>query len=403
MPKYAYTARAFSGDLIKDTVFADNEAKLYELVKSNNQYLVSHKEVVEKGSAMSTISGGKLKLKEVAIFCRQMSAMLFAGVSLVKSLDIMYRQTESKRMKIALQNLYENVQKGNLLSESLRKEEGAFPEIMVNLVESGEASGTLDEVMGKLARQFESDLKLRNKIKSALTYPAILMVLGIGVVALLVTVVLPTFIDMFETSGIEKLPLPTAILLGVSGFFTNYWYIALLVFVALVAAIRIFVKTDDGRLWWHQFLMKIPVVKTVVVKSITVRFCRTFAVLFSSGMPMLQSLSIVNRVINNKALELSMNSMSDDIRKGVAMSQAIQKVPIFPPMVQSMVSIGEESGSLDEMMENTAKYFDDELENDLQRMVALVEPIMIVLMAVVVGFIIISIMLPMLQIYQNIA
>lgn len=262
MPKYAYTARAFSGDLIKDTVFADNEAKLYEHVKSNNQYLVSHKEIIEKGSAMSTISGGKLKLKEVAIFCRQMSAMLFAGVSLIKSLDIMYRQTDSKRMKLALQNLYENVQKGNLLSESLRKQEGAFPELMINLVESGEASGTLDSVMGKLARQFESDLKLRNKIKSALTYPAILMVLGIGVVALLVTVVLPQFIDMFETSGIEKLPLPTAILLGISGFFTDYWYIALLVLVALVAGIRIFVKTDDGRLWWHQFLMKIPVVKS---------------------------------------------------------------------------------------------------------------------------------------------
>jgi len=403
MPKYKYTAKTSTGEIVKGTALADDPSILYSQVKENFQYLIDYSIVVEKQSAMSSISGGKLKLKEVAIFCRQMSAMLFAGVSLVKSIDIMYRQTSSKRMKLALQNLYENVQKGNLLSESLRKQNDAFPEIMINLIESGESSGTLDTVMGKLANQFENELKLKNKVRAALTYPAILAVLGVGVVAILVTFVLPQFISMFETSGVTELPLPTRILLAISGAVTGYWYVIAVVLLALVIGGRFYIRTDAGKLNWDSALMKIPVVKQVVVKTITVRFCRTFAMLFSSGMPMLQSLSIVGRVINNKAIESSMMAMSDDIRRGITLSQAIQKVTVFPPMVQSMVSIGEESGSLDEMMENSAKYFDDELENDLARLVALVEPIMIVLMAVVVGFVIISIMLPMLQIYQNIA
>lgn len=403
MPKYKYTARSFSGELVKGTTYADDINRLYAEIKDNNQFLVDYKELVEKDSAMSSISGGKLKLKEVSIFCRQMSAMLFAGVSLVKAIDIMYRQTDSKKMKVTLQKLYESVQKGNLLSESLRRQEEAFPEIMINLVESGEASGTLDTVMGKLANQFENELKLKNKVRAALTYPAILAVLGVGVVALLVTVVLPQFITMFESSGVETLPLPTRILLAVSGAFTNYWYIILMVMAGLVIGGRLYLKTDTGRFQWDSLLMKIPVVKPVVVKTITVRFCRTFAMLFSSGMPMLQSLSIVGRVINNKAIEQNMADMSDDIRKGISLSQAIQKVPVFPPMIHSMVSIGEESGALDEMMENSAGYFDNELENDLAKLVSMVEPIMIILMGIIVGFVIISIMLPMLQIYQNVS
>jgi len=369
-------------------------------VKEANQFLIGYKEVVEKESAMSSISGGKLKLKEVAIFCRQMSAMLIAGVPLVKSIEIMYKQCESKRMKASLQKMYESVQKGNLLSESLRKQEDTFPEIMVNLIESGEASGTLDTVMAKLATQFEGDMKLNNKVKSALTYPAILSVLGIGVVILLTTVVLPSFLTMFD--GIGTLPLPTRILMFVSNAITSYWYLIIGFVVIAVVLLRVYLKTDEGRLNWDTAIMKIPIIRPVVVKTITVRFCRTFAMLFSSGMPMLQSLTIVGKVVNNKAVKNSMASMSDDIRKGVTLSQAIQKVPFFPPMVQSMISIGEESGSLDQMLENSAAYFEDELENDLNKMVTLIEPIMIVLMAIVVGFIILAIMLPMLQIYQNV-
>lgn len=400
MAKYSYTAKNSSGELIKGVTIADDPGKLYAIIKESSQFLVGYKEVIEKDSAMTSISGGKLKLKEVAIFCRQMSAMLIAGVPLVKSIDIMYKQSESKKMKTSLQKMYESVQKGNLLSESLRKQDDAFPDIMVNLIESGEASGTLDTVMKKLATQFEAEMKLNNKVRAALTYPAILCVLGIGVVILLTTVVLPSFLSMFE--GMGTLPLPTRMLLFVSSSLTNYWYIMIAVIAGIVFLFRLYVRSDEGRLKWDTLVMKIPIARPVVVKTMTVRFCRTFAMLFSSGMPMLQSLSIVGRVMNNQAVKNSMNSMSDDIRKGITLSQAIQKVPFFPPMVQSMISIGEESGSLDQMLENSAEYFEDELENDLNKMVTLIEPIMIVMLAVVVGFIILAIMLPMLQIYQNV-
>jgi type IV pilus assembly protein PilC len=169
----------------------------------------------------------------------------------------------------------------------------------------------------------------------------------------------------------------------------------------IVLAVKMYLKTEEGRLNFDTMIMKMPIVKPVVVKTITVRFCRTFAMLFSSGMPMLQSLNIVGRVVNNASIKSSMNGMSDDIRKGISLSQAIQKVPAFPPMVQSMISIGEESGSLDQMLENAAAYFEDELETDLNKMVSLVEPIMIIIMGVIIAFVILAIMLPMLQIYQN--
>src|SRR5665648_620391 len=255
MAKYNYTAKTASGELVKGTILADDSAKLYSIIKEAGNFLIDYKEVIEKQSAMDSISGGKIKLKEVAIFCRQMSAMLIAGVPLVKSIDIMYRQCDSKKMKLSLQKMYESVQKGNLLSESLRKQEDAFPEIMVNLVESGEASGTLDTVIQKLAVQFEAELKLKNKVTAALTYPAILAVLGIGVVTLLVTVVLPQFLTMFESSGVQILPLPTRMLLFVSHTTTSYWYIILIVIGIIVLAVRMYLKTEDGRLNFDTMIM----------------------------------------------------------------------------------------------------------------------------------------------------
>jgi type IV pilus assembly protein PilC len=218
----------------------------------------------------------------------------------------------------------------------------------------------------------------------------------------MVTVVLPQFIKMFDQAGITELPLPTAVLIGLSHFVTNYWYYLIFGILVVVISVRMLIKTENGRLFWDSMKFKLPVSKQIIPRMMVVRFCRTFSTLISSGMPMLQALSIVTNVMNNKAIAVELTETSEDIRKGMSLTQSIRRVTVFPPMLQSMISIGEESGSLESMLEKTSEYFDAELESAIARMVAMIEPVMIIIMAVVVGFIILSVMLPMLQIYNSI-
>ena len=347
-------------------------------------------------------SDKSLPLKQVAIFCRQTSALLKVGVSLVKAIDILYQQTSNKKMKSSIKQIYESVQKGSLLSEALQKQTNKYPQLMINLIESGEESGTLDSAMTKLADQFESDLRLKNKITTAMVYPAILAVLGVGVVILMVTFVLPRFMDMFTQSGLTKLPFPTRMILGLSHLITGYWYYILFVIMTLILGFNVYTKSPRGRLKWDKFKLNIPLAKNIIQKTAAVRFCRTTATLFSSGMPMLQSLSIVMNVVGNAYISSQLADVSEDIRKGMSLAQSIRRVDAFPIMIYSMISIGEESGSLDEMLENASVYFNNELENNIARMVSLIEPGMIIIMGIAVGFIIAGIMLPMADIYNSI-
>ncbi|NLV51541.1 MAG: type II secretion system F family protein, partial [Clostridiales bacterium] len=206
----------------------------------------------------------------------------------------------------------------------------------------------------------------------------------------------------FQQAGIDKLPLPTAILIGLSDLVTKKWYFLLFGILLLIIIIRMYIKSPGGRMFWDGLKLKIPLAKNVLMPLTTVRFCRTFSTLLSSGMPMLQALSIVMNVVNNKVVSEQLSETSEDIRKGMSLTNSIRRVSVFPPMLQSMISIGEESGSLESMLDNTSDYYNDVLENSISKMIALIEPIMIVIMAGVVGFIILAIMLPMLQIYQSI-
>jgi type IV pilus assembly protein PilC len=400
MARFTFTAKTASGELIKETLDADSEGILLSTIKERNLFLISMKEIGEGGVFSGSIGSNKLSLKQIALFCRQTSSMLKAGVSLVKAIDIMYQQSIDKKMKAQIQKIYEGVQKGDLLSETLKKQHGIYPELMISMIESGEASGTLDVVVEKLAVQFEADLKLKRKLISAVTYPGILTVLCVGVVILLVGVVMPTFSDIFEDA--EDIPRLTQILLGVSSAFANYWYIFIFVIAVAIIGFNFFIRTEPGRLWWDGVKLSAPIFGPLSVRVASVRFCRTFAVLFSSGMAMMPVLEIVERVIGNAVISEDLVDVREDIRKGVTLSQAISRVPAFPPMIHSMISIGEESGSLPSILESTAEYFDDEVENAIQRMVTMIEPILLVIMGGVVGFVIASIMMAMVGMMQTI-
>jgi type IV pilus assembly protein PilC len=297
--------------------------------------------------------------------------------------------------------LYESVQRGDQLSEGLRKQTGVFPEIMLSMVEAGEASGQLDHVVTKLAEQFEKETKLKAKIQTAMTYPMILVVLTISVILILVTQVLPIFMGMFTASGMI-LPLPTRILVGFSNFLTSYWYIVAVAVAAIAIGFRAFVKTESGLRTWHKFLFKVPVLGTTITKIAAVRFTRTLSTLLSSGMTLIQALEIVINVVGNRVVMDGLNITQEDIRKGMSLSLSLRKVACLPPMVYSMIGIGEESGTMEKMLEKSAEYYDDEVENAIEKLVSMLEPILIIFMGVMVGFIIISIMLPIFDIYGSI-
>ena len=400
MPKYKFTAKTAAGQTVSETFDADNESIFLTHIKERKLFLINYKQT-EGGMDLFSSGSGKLSMKQVAVFCRQISAMLISGVSLVKAIDILYQQSFDKKMRASVQKLYESVQKGDLLSEGLNKQKGAFPELMISMVEAGEASGTLDVVMSKLASQFESDVKLRSKIISAVTYPAILSALCVGVVTLMVVVVLPSFGDMFVEMG-DAIPGVTKALLAFSNSVGTYWYIYLFILVAIPVALTTYFKTPAGRMQVDTLKLKLPMFGLVNIRVTAVRFCRTFATLFSSGMPLMAVLDIVGRVVGNHVITNALMNVKEDIRKGVSLSQAVSRIQEFPPMVHSMISIGEESGTLDSVLESTARYFDDEVENAIQRMVTFIEPVLLIVMALIVGFVIISVMLPMMAMYESI-
>lgn len=383
----------------KLVVHADSEAHLMKILKDQELYLISYKAQTDPGEALNRTK--HISTKNLSLLCRQLASMLSSGITLIKALSILYQQIDNKALKNTIKVLYESVQKGDQFSEALKKQKDVFPELMISMVESGEVGGRLDSAMAKLADNFENDLRLQNKIKAALTYPIILFVIAVGVVLLLVTVVLPTFTDMFVSMDVV-LPIPTKVLMAFGAGLTHYWYIFVFAVLLLVVAFRTFINTEKGRLSWDGFLLQIPIFRNTITKIVAVRFSRTLAALLSSGITLLQSLDIVIKVVNNQVIMNMLMDAKEDIRKGLTLSQSLRKVTYMPAMVNSMVGIGEESGTIEEMLEKTAVFFDSEVESAIQRLIALIEPVMIVFMGSIVAFIIVSVLLPVFNLYSAI-
>ncbi len=400
MQEYKCTVKGIDGKTIKNyKLKAVDENSLVAQTKASGLYLISFEKIIHK----KDIVGGnsiKLSLKDIAVFARQLSAMLEAGVTLIKALNILYLQVEKKNIRESIKRLYESVQRGDQLSEAMKKQEKVYPEIMISMIEAGEASGRLDSVIAKVAETFEKDVKLRNKIRSSMMYPIILAVMCVVVVLILVMKVLPVFTGMF-TEGMT-IPLPTKMVMAFSDILTGYWYIVLFTVAGLVLAARLYISSEEGKKNWHTLLLRLPVIGNTITKISAVRFSRTLSTLLASGMTLIQSLEIVIQVVGNRVIMEGLEITKEDIRKGMPLSQSLRKANVLPPMVYSMIGIGEESGSIEDMLAKTSEYYDDEVENAIQKMVSLLEPALIVFMGVVVGFIVVSIMLPMLEIYQSI-
>lgn len=397
---YKYKAVSQNGEMIEGFFEGHEESDVLAMLRGNNYMPVKIEKDVG-AEAQIDIFSPKVKKKDLAVFCRQFYTMLDAGIGIVKCIDILEKQSENKTLVKSLGALHEDVQKGFTLSEGMKKHAKVFPSLLINMVEAGEFSGNLDTIMERMAVHFEKENKLENKIKSALIYPIVLSFVSIVVVIFLLVAVMPTFISMFESSG-QALPGPTQALLIISNSLTEFWYIYVVMVFGISIGFAGFKRTNSGNELLDGLKLKLPIVKDTTVKIVTARFTRTLSTLMSSGMPLFQSIEIVGRVVGNKVIQDRLEIAVEDIRKGVSLSRTISQVKVFPPMVDSMIKIGEESGALDDILYKTADFYDDEVEVALQRMTTLMEPLMLVVMAIVIGFIVISMALPMFDMVNTI-
>lgn len=401
MPLYHFKALTAQGAEKEGSEAAASYAEMLSRIRQRHYYPVSIEEVITGKDLKTLPMFEKVRIKHIAVFCRQFATVLGAGVTIVNSLDILRQQTQSKRLRDVIAELYEDVQKGLIFSESLKKHRDVFPELMIQMVEAGEASGSLDTVMQRIAIHYEKENKINNRVKSAMVYPIVLSIACVCVVAFLLTYVMPIFIGMFDGSGVA-LPAPTRMLIFLSNGLKHFWYILLAGIILLIYLFRRFVGTKEGRLTVDGWKLRLPVIKGLTQKVASARFTRTLATLITSGIPLLEAMEDVAGAVGNAVIAEGLMSAREDIRKGVALSVPIRKMGYFPPMVSSMIEIGEESGSLDDILDKTANIYDEEVEMEVQRMLSLLEPLLILFMAVIVGFIAISMVMPMFDMLKTV-
>lgn len=398
--KYKYVAVTDTGFKVTGSVEANSEADVVNMLRGNQYFPISVERDISAEAGIELFAP-KVTKKDLAVFCKQFHTMLDAGLSIVRCLDVLAAQTENKTLKKAISLVADNVQKGMTLSEAMALQPKVFPKILVNMVEAGEVSGDLDAILEKMAVHFEKENKIESKVKSSTVYPIALLVVTICVVVFMIVFVLPTFISMFEGSGTE-LPGATQLLINLSNSMRSKWYVYLGVVAAVVLGVKAFTSSERGRRTFDFIKLKLPVISTTTVKVVTSRFTRTLSTLISSGIPLLRSMEVVSKVVDNSVVEQRIKDSIEDIRRGIPLSRAVKEVGLFPPMVDSMIRIGEESGALDDILLKTADFYDEEVEVALTRMTTLIEPIMIVFMALIIGFIVIAMYMPMFEVITTI-
>ena len=287
------------------------------------------------------------------------------------------------------------------LSDSLSKHKDVFPDLLINMINTGEVSGNLDIIMSRMATHFEKENKINNQLNSAMVYPMVLAGFSLIIVVFLLTFIMPTFTKMFTSSGMA-LPGPTRIVMGISQFIKNEWYLIIAVIGGAIYGFKKYSKTIQGRLTIDGIKLKLPIIKDLTEKAIVSRFTRTLSTVISSGVPLVQALEVVQKVVGNKVAENALEKIKEKILRGVSLAEALGVEVIFPVMLYSMIKIGEESGSLDDILDKTANFYDEELETSLKKMTTMIEPLMIVVMGVFIGFIVIAMMLPILSMSETV-
>lgn len=401
METFSYKAVDASGKDVKGTVDAESRDEAVRKIKEQGFLPVSvgKQGALDKDVDISFIGKKKVPARDMSVFCRQFASILKAGVSVINALEMLGEQTENKNLKAAIINTQASVEKGENLSDSMRQNE-EFPSILVDMVKAGEASGSLENSLTRMAIQFEKDAKLKGVVKKAMMYPIVLLCVMIGVIIVMLTFVIPSFMTMFEDLDSE-LPITTKMILAMSDSVKGYWYVYVLVVVGIVVALQLYKRTPNGRHNLDKIKLKIPVFGLLQTKTACASFARTMSTLLQAGMPMIDALEISASTMKNVLYYDALEKVKNGVSLGLPLSNQLNSSGLFPPMVVHMVGIGEETGNVEEMLTNSAVYYEEEVEVQTQALTSMMEPIIIILMALVVVMLILAIYQPMIQLYNT--
>ena len=395
MAQYNYKAMDKNGKAKKGSIEAINLDKAKEKLKSEGLIV---QDIKEQGAA-KTGRGKKVKDKDLAVFCKQFSSVLNAGVTIISALEMMSEQLDNKTLQRALQEAQAYVQKGGTLADAFKLNPKVFPPIMINMTAAGEMSGNLEVCFDRLTTHFETANALHSKVKGAVTYPIVILIVVVAVVAVLLVGVIPQFSQMFDDLGSE-LPAATQMLVNLSEFLQHKWYIVVIIVVAVVFGLKALGKTEAGSLLYAKIGMKAPLFGALTIKSAAATFSRTMATLMASGISLIDAVEQVAKMINNRIIREALLDAKVQVSKGVPLSKPLRDCGIFPPMLSQMTKIGEETGNIEDMMDKVAEYYEMEVNDATDALTAAMEPLIIVIMGVVVGGIVMAIYSPMLSMYD---
>lgn len=398
MATWGYVAIDKSGKETKGSRDADNKEQITRELKNQGLIVL---DITEQNALTKDISidfGGKPTPRDLAVFCRQFASITRAGVTIIQTLNMLAEQTENVKMQKALQAVRADVEKGESFADSLARHDNVFPELLVQMARAGEASGNLETAMERMALQFEKSAKTQALIKKAMIYPIVVACVAVAVVIVMLTFVIPRYIEMFEQLDTE-LPGITLAVIAMSDFVKNYWFILVPAIIAIVFVFKTWSKTSSGKHVLGKLALKIPAVKNLVVKSASAQMARTLSTLLTAGVPLIEAVDIVADTMTNIWFKEALKESVDQIMIGVPLSQPLQTSGLFPPMVYHMIRIGEEAGSTEEMLNKLADYYEEEVEMAVQSLMAAMEPMIIIVLACIVGVLIGAVMAPMVNMY----
>lgn len=406
MPIFEYKAVDAEQKPRKGIIDADSPRAARDKLKTQQLFVTDLQESRSRRRRRLEIKGvtgvdypNKQRTEQVAAVTRQMASLLAAGIPLAEALRMVIEQSPDKRIEATFRDIREKVTQGINFGDAVNTHPAYFTDLYASMVRAGESSGALDKVMSRLANFLQAQTRLRNKVSAAMTYPTIMVIVGILVVAILMYFVVPKITKMIQSRG-EDLPVPTKILVATSSLVVNYWWLLMGALLVVIIAFQLFVNSNRGRLIWDRFRLRIPVLGDLLRKQAVARFATTLATLLRSGVPALQAINITKEVVDNRVLVDALTRVHDQVLEGADISTPMKATGVFPPMVCYMVGVGEQAGNIEEMLERVAESYDEEVELATSRLTSVLEPLIIVLLAAVVAGIVIAIVLPLLQLQK---
>lgn len=416
MARYKFTALDARGKEVHGEIEADSQAAAVARIREKQYFPTKVEELATGGAAPAAKKGGgkgalqielklpkflqgRVKAKQLTAFTRQMSTLINAGLPLMRALRVLQRQEKNPALRDAVLQMAESIESGSTFAEALAAHPKIFDRLFVNMVKAGEVGGVLDVVMARLAEFQEKAEKIKGKVKSAMTYPIVVLVMALSILGFLMTYIVPKFADIFgDLMGGKGMPFLTQMVMNASSTMVNRFPLVLAAIVALVVVIKLLAKTDKGRYGLDQFKLHAPVFGTLISKNSISRFTRTLGTLMGAGVPVLQALNIVKETVGNEVIARAVTTIHDAVKEGENMAPPIAASKVFPPMVVSMVEVGEETGALPDMLMKIADSYDDDVDNAVAAMTSIIEPLLIIFLAVVVGTIVIALFMPLVSI-----